>query len=118
HGLRAPVAARAPVANNSESPGRNGVTTRPVSANTIANRIAYTQGPYAPTSSRRGLSKCSRKSNIRNQVRLDLVEGLGEGGAQVVRVLYARGNANEAVRNAQRHPAVRRHRGVGHRSGM
>jgi hypothetical protein len=36
----APVAAIAPAANSSESPGRNGVTTSPVSANTIANRIA------------------------------------------------------------------------------
>ena len=32
-------ALRAPTANNSESPGRNGATTRPVSANTMANRM-------------------------------------------------------------------------------
>jgi hypothetical protein len=39
------TAASAPAANNSESPGRNGVTTKPVSANTIRNRMAYTQKP-------------------------------------------------------------------------
>ena len=43
--LRAPVAHSAPVANSSESPGRNGVTTNPVSANTIANSRPYTQLP-------------------------------------------------------------------------
>ena len=34
------TAASAPAANSSESPGRNGVTTKPVSANTMANRIS------------------------------------------------------------------------------
>ena len=43
--LSAPVAQRAPVAKSSESPGRNGVTTNPVSAKTIANRIPYTHVP-------------------------------------------------------------------------
>ena len=38
--LSSPVAHSAPAANSSESPGRNGVTTKPVSAKTIANRIA------------------------------------------------------------------------------
>jgi hypothetical protein len=38
--LRAPVAHSAPVAKSSESPGRNGVTTKPVSANTMMNRMA------------------------------------------------------------------------------
>ena len=38
--LSTPVAHKAPVAKSSESPGRNGVTTKPVSANTIVNRIA------------------------------------------------------------------------------
>jgi hypothetical protein len=32
-----PRAANAPTANSSESPGRNGVTTSPVSQNTITN---------------------------------------------------------------------------------
>jgi hypothetical protein len=36
----------APATNSSESPGRNGVTTRPVSQNRIKNRMAYTQTPY------------------------------------------------------------------------
>ena len=43
--LSAPVAQSAPVAKSSESPGRNGVTTKPVSANTIANSSAYTHDP-------------------------------------------------------------------------
>jgi hypothetical protein len=39
--LIAPVpVASAPAAKSSESPGRNGVTTKPVSAKMIANRIA------------------------------------------------------------------------------
>ena len=33
------TAASAPAANSSESPGRNGVTTNPVSANTMAKRM-------------------------------------------------------------------------------
>ena len=32
-----PLAAKAPAANSSESPGRNGVTTSPVSQKTMAN---------------------------------------------------------------------------------
>ena len=36
----APAAATVPATNSSESPGRNGVTTSPVSQNTIRNRIA------------------------------------------------------------------------------
>jgi hypothetical protein len=36
----APLAATAPATNRSESPGRNGVTTNPVSAKMIAKRIA------------------------------------------------------------------------------
>ena len=35
----------APTANSSESPGRIGVTTSPVSQKMIANRIAYVQTP-------------------------------------------------------------------------
>ena len=34
------VAAMAPAANSSESPGRNGVITRPVSQNSTTNKIA------------------------------------------------------------------------------
>jgi hypothetical protein len=36
----APVAASAPAAKRSESPGRNGATMRPVSAKMMAKRIA------------------------------------------------------------------------------
>ncbi len=35
-----PAAASVPATNSSESPGRNGVTTSPVSQKMIANRIA------------------------------------------------------------------------------
>jgi hypothetical protein len=38
-GFSAPVAASAPAANNRESPGRIGVTTRPVSAKTMTKSI-------------------------------------------------------------------------------
>ena len=41
----APLAASAPAAKSSESPGRIGVTTSPVSANTIANSMPYTHAP-------------------------------------------------------------------------
>ncbi|MND02174.1 hypothetical protein D3C83_214540 [compost metagenome] len=44
-GCRTPAPAIAPAAKSSESPGRNGVTTRPVSAKTIANSRLYTQAP-------------------------------------------------------------------------
>ena len=39
-GSSTPVAASAPQANRSESPGRMGVTTSPVSAKMMRNRIA------------------------------------------------------------------------------
>ncbi|MNL34487.1 hypothetical protein D3C87_1564600 [compost metagenome] len=45
HSFIAPVAHIAPAMNSSESPGRNGSTTRPVSAKTMANRMPYTQTP-------------------------------------------------------------------------
>ena len=35
----APTAATAPATNNKESPGKNGVTTNPVSAKMIRNKI-------------------------------------------------------------------------------
>jgi hypothetical protein len=38
--LREPVAAMAPRAKRNESPGRNGVTTKPVSAKMIRKKIA------------------------------------------------------------------------------
>src|SRR5262245_17981575 len=51
--------------NSSESPGRNGITTRPVSTNTTRSSSAYTQAPYCSTNWRRCTSTCSTKS-IRN----------------------------------------------------
>ena len=36
----AEAAATAPAANSSESPGKNGVTTKPVSQNTMMNKMA------------------------------------------------------------------------------
>ncbi|MNV57018.1 hypothetical protein D3C71_1493290 [compost metagenome] len=40
-----PAPQRAPTMNSSESPGKNGMTTTPVSTNTIRNNSAYTQAP-------------------------------------------------------------------------
>ena len=42
---KAPMAASEPTAKSRESPGRKGVTTRPVSQKTMTNRITYTQIP-------------------------------------------------------------------------
>jgi hypothetical protein len=39
------MAAKVPAANRSESPGRKGVTTRPVSQKMIEKRMAYVQIP-------------------------------------------------------------------------
>ena len=43
--LNDPMAENAPAANRRESPGRNGVNTKPVSANKIMNKIAYAKVP-------------------------------------------------------------------------
>ncbi len=40
-----PVAVNVPAAKSSESPGKKGVTTMPVSRNTIRNKIANVQTP-------------------------------------------------------------------------
>ncbi|MNT81434.1 hypothetical protein D3C72_2210300 [compost metagenome] len=40
-----PAPHSAPTMNSSESPGKNGITTTPVSTNTIRNSSAYTQAP-------------------------------------------------------------------------
>jgi hypothetical protein len=42
--------ASAPATKSSESPGRKGVTTKPVSEKMMTNRMAYTQMPYCCTS--------------------------------------------------------------------
>lgn len=54
--------AKAPAANRSESPGRNGVRTRPVSQNTIANRMAYVSCPWVVIMPAMWWSKCRMKS--------------------------------------------------------
>jgi len=41
----APAAASVPSTKSSESPGRKGVTTKPVSEKITRNRMAYTQTP-------------------------------------------------------------------------
>ena len=58
-----PNAPSAPVANKSESPGKNGVTTNPVSANTIANKIPYAILPCDTNNSARCLSRCITHDN-------------------------------------------------------
>jgi hypothetical protein len=49
-----PAPHMAPTMNNSESPGKNGMTTTPVSTKMIKNNKAYTQAPYCATKD----SKC------------------------------------------------------------
>ena len=52
------AATTAPAANSSESPGRNGVTTSPVSQKMIRNRMAYVHPPYCRSRSARCVSMC------------------------------------------------------------
>ena len=59
-------AATAPAANSSESPGRNGVTTRPVSAKMIAKRMTYSHVPptaFASVLSDAGLKWITKSNN-------------------------------------------------------
>src|SRR5438094_1686309 len=58
-----PAAASAPTTKSSESPGRNGVTTSPVSQKTMAKSSAYTQLPWAATNAARCWSRCTAKSH-------------------------------------------------------
>src|SRR3989440_7238852 len=60
-----PTAATAPATNSSESPGRNGVTTSPVSQNTMRKSSAYTQAPWRVTNSPRCTSRCTIQSQKR-----------------------------------------------------
>mmetsp|Transcript_40689 Transcript_40689/g.128286 ORF Transcript_40689/g.128286 Transcript_40689/m.128286 type:complete len:204 (+) Transcript_40689:462-1073(+) len=57
--LRDPMAHKAPHANSRESPGRKGVTTKPVSAKTIDHRIAYVIVPYFAMIATSSVSRCS-----------------------------------------------------------
>src|SRR6266702_2772046 len=104
-----PVAASAPVANNSESPGRKGVMTNPVSAKTIRNSSPYTHDPYICTKSRRCASKCSTKS---------IIESLLQIVVQVRDILDAGGDADEAVGEANLLAPLGRDRRVRHRRRM
>ena len=54
-----PVAPSAPAMKSSESPGRKGSTTSPVSANTIRNSTGYTQAPYWSTQTLKVWSICN-----------------------------------------------------------
>src|SRR5256885_6921559 len=58
-----PAAASAPTTKSNESPGRNGVTTRPVSQNTMTKRSAYTQRPCSATNAARCWSRCTTRSH-------------------------------------------------------
>src|SRR2546422_2999383 len=60
-----PTAATAPATNRSESPGRNGVTTSPVSQNTIRKSSPYTHAPCRATNSPRCTSRCTIQSQKR-----------------------------------------------------
>ena len=41
-----PWEAKKPAVKRSESPGKKGMNTKPVSANIIANKIVYDKAPY------------------------------------------------------------------------
>jgi len=62
--LRRPAAARAPAIKRSESPGRYGVMTSPVSKNIMRKRMTYVQSPYCWRMTGRYLSKCKITSKI------------------------------------------------------
>ena len=49
--------ASAPTANNNESPGRRGITTRPVSQKRIAKSTRYNQGPNTPAQTFKWVSR-------------------------------------------------------------
>lgn len=53
--------ANAPAANSSESPGRKGVSTSPVSQNTMVQRMAYVAVPCCWIIADRCLSRCKMK---------------------------------------------------------
>ena len=65
--------ANAPAAKRSESPGRKGVSTSPVSQNTMAHRMTYVMVPCVAIMSDRCLSRC----------RMKLIRPASGGGAAV-----------------------------------
>ena len=56
------VAENMPAAKSKESPGKNGVNTKPVSAKMIANKMPYVTLPYCAINSPRCTSICKIKS--------------------------------------------------------
>jgi len=60
--LSEPVAARAPVAKRRESPGKKGVTTRPVSQKTIVKSSKYVNRPYSFAIALKCVSRCMKRS--------------------------------------------------------
>src|SRR6266852_4586162 len=77
-GAMRPRAERAPVANSNESPGRKGVTTNPVSANTIRKITAYAHVPTCAKSRSRWRSRCSGRSTSDCVIRRGGREDSGE----------------------------------------
>ncbi len=69
--LKTPVAASVPAANKRVSPGKNGVTTIPVSRNIIKNNNMYVSAEYSLAIVCRYLSRCRIMSaNWRSMVQL------------------------------------------------
>src|SRR5690606_179471 len=73
-----PTAASVPATNSSESPGRKGITTRPVSTKMIANSSAYTQTPYCSMTDARCRSRCRNRSR-------SCAKSIGRDGTRRVR---------------------------------
>src|SRR3990167_2455924 len=61
-GLNDPRAANAPAAKRSESPGKNGVKTSPVSQKIVAKRIRYVRRPNCSMSAARWTSRWRKRS--------------------------------------------------------
>src|SRR5215212_1916715 len=67
HILRSLSGTSEPAANNRESPGRKGVTTKPVSIKIIRKRMAYVHTPYWLMMFARCSSRCKKRS-IKNLI--------------------------------------------------
>ena len=72
----------APAANKSESPGKNGVTTKPVSQKMTKNKTTYSHGPIVVASWLRLSSRC------RNQLRISTFDHIGRVGLRIFRAFY------------------------------
>ena len=62
-----PMAESVPAANNNESPGRNGVITKPVSRKIIINSMIYVRVPRRSIISTKYSSMCRMKSMIKEK---------------------------------------------------